>query len=117
MMISAKSCEQVLCRRFTVTMLVTCSVYSLSRARPATRHTKMLPSAPQVSSVVSSGDHQTPRTRAVCALHSTCFCCNKHASVAVKQCIDCMERHLCQHRLPRADEGSDCDARVMLMPH
>ena len=46
-----------------------CSANSLRRASPAARHWNTAPSAPHVSSVVSSGDHQTLRTFAACALH------------------------------------------------
>ena len=46
-----------------------CSANSLRRTSPATHHWKTLPSAPHVSSVVSSGDHQMLRTFAACALH------------------------------------------------
>ena len=53
----------------TCARALACSANSLRRASPATRHWKTLPSAPHVSSVVSSGDHQMLRTFAACALH------------------------------------------------
>jgi hypothetical protein len=72
-----------------------CSANSLSRASPATRHWNTHPSAPHVSSVVSSGNHQMLRTFAACALHVG-HGCDAFCEAALQHCQIAGCPHTCQ---------------------